>query len=260
MGFLDKIKNTFDKKAFPIGYKVLEIEKKEGFPVDQSIQSKFGEWLLWSSTNLKLLENPSRELVKYFFSAIDAHFITCGYRFVSDSPLFYDSLQSKKINCNGYSTIYYSIGQLLNLPIKLVNAPSHVFCRWQFTDGTCLNWETTNGGRELRDDNYVNELHIHPKPIKDGIFLSNLSEIDIIANWHLLHGRYWNSKGNHNKALICYKEAIKLSPLMAEAYHNMATSLFVLGDKSKAFQIIDKAIELDPGNMLAIETRKIMAE
>jgi len=50
----------------------------------------------------------------------------------------------RKLNCFGYSMVYFSIGEKLNLPLKLKGNLQHVLIRWE-SGSVSFDWEATSG-------------------------------------------------------------------------------------------------------------------
>lgn len=59
-------------------------------------------------------------------------------------------LDKKDLECDTASVIYLAVGEVLKLPIVLVAIPTtkngngHVFVRWNFADGSHIDWEATS--------------------------------------------------------------------------------------------------------------------
>ncbi len=63
-------------------------------------------------------------------------------------------LDKKEIDCDTYSALYTAISEVLRLPVIPVYAPNHSFVRFNFNDGSYLNWEPIEG-KQFPDAYYI---------------------------------------------------------------------------------------------------------
>src|SRR5215467_13387117 len=61
-------------------------------------------------------------------------------------------------------------------------------------------------------------------------------------------GFAYQMKGEHDRAITDFNEAIRLNPQNARAYNNRGSSFFAKGDRDQAVADFSKAVELDPKN------------
>jgi tetratricopeptide (TPR) repeat protein len=78
------------------------------------------------------------------------------------------------------SFLYASIGEALELPIRVVLAPGHTFVRWYLTKSTYVNWETTMGAAKT-DEEYKAWRQISDTAIKNGLYLAPLSQSGLLS-------------------------------------------------------------------------------
>jgi len=157
------------------------------------------------------------------------------------SQVFSHSLETRKIDCK-ISILYYSIGEVLGLPISLVLAPNHVFTR--FDDGKRrFNFETIIK-TVLDDQKYIDRYKIAEEAISQGVYLKSLK-----THEELMFLSY-NSLGVFMEsaprvAIRCFNKAIKSNPTYVDSYCNRANAKRKLKDFKGAFADIRKAVELD---------------
>ena len=78
----------------------------------------------------------------------------------------------------------------------------------------------------------------------------------VLALLHVVRGNTWSSsKGQHDRAIADYDQAIQHDPKLAEAYHGRGNAYRAKGDKARAFDDYDKAISLDPNLVHAYTSR-----
>jgi lipoprotein NlpI len=78
---------------------------------------------------------------------------------------------------------------------------------------------------------------------------SNLAEL------YTNRGVEWRAKGDNDRAIADYTEAISLDPKYAVAYNNRGLAWSAKGDLDRAIADYDSAIQLDPKNALAYDNR-----
>jgi len=182
-------------------------------------------------------------------------------------------LKTKKIDCDNYSIIYLAIAETLNLPIFAVNAPEHIFIRWD-PDGkhdaqhpsnpvnkSDFNFETTAGSIKntciLTDDYYKFRFNIADKSIAAGVFLKNLNRNETLAIQYNNRGIAWEEKGNLDSAIEDYNQAIKFNPKSSAAYNNRGNAWNKKGNFDNAIEDYNQAIILNPKSSAAYNNRGI---
>jgi hypothetical protein len=122
-----------------------------------------------------------------------------------------------------YCILYLLVGEALHLPIGLIEVPGHNFVRWTFSDGTYLNFETTDGV-EMSDADYRQSFGIPNDIIKPDLMMNALSRDDVMGYVRYLRGRGWDQKGDYAKARRDYLESVRLRPATPEARDYLAFS------------------------------------
>ncbi|MBN2400791.1 MAG: tetratricopeptide repeat protein [Spirochaetes bacterium] len=154
-------------------------------------------------------------------------------------------LDKKQIDCDNYCAIYTAISEVLRLPIIPVFAPNHSFLRFNFNDGTYLNWEPVEG-RHYPDAYYVKKLKIADQSIHQGVYLKSLSRKEFLGVQNNNIGAYLFTNKKFREAIPYFSEAIKLYPFFSSAYHNRGSSYYALNRKDRAFEDIRYTVTLDP--------------
>jgi FkbM family methyltransferase len=79
-------------------------------------------------------------------------------------------------------------------------------------------------------------------------FMSKAASINKNSpEYHCNLGNAYKMKGNHLKAVRCYREAIRLKPDYAEAYNNLGATLKSKGKHKEALEAYHRAIRFNPG-------------
>ncbi|MFH0976622.1 MAG: tetratricopeptide repeat protein [Spirochaetota bacterium] len=154
-------------------------------------------------------------------------------------------IDKKIIDCDNYSAFYTAISEVLHLPVIPVYAPNHSFVRFNFNDGSYINWEPLEG-KSYPDAYYVKKLNIAEKSIKQGVYLKSLSRKEFIGVEYNNIGAYLMSMKKFGDAIPYFDEAVKLYPQFSSAYHNRGTSFYALKQIDKAFADLTYADKLDP--------------
>ncbi len=167
-----------------------------------------------------------------------------GFRF-ENNLLLSKGIDSKIIDCDNYCTLYTAISEVLKLPIIPVYAPNHSFIRFNFKDGSYLNWECTEG-RHYSNAYYINRLKIPKKSIDKGVYLKSLSRKEFLAVQSNNIGAYLMSRRNFNSAIPYFNSAIEVYPNFSSAYHNRGTALYAIKQSKDAFIDLNTAMGFDP--------------
>lgn len=155
------------------------------------------------------------------------------------------ALETKKIDCDGYSALYTAIAEALPLPIIPVYAPNHSFVRFYFSDGSYLNWEPTMA-KSLPDAWYVKELKIDPGSVRKGVYLASLSRGEFVGVQCNNIGGFFLSKRSYAESIPYFDRAIRQYPRFSSAYHNRGTAYYAMKNIPAAQRDLMKAYELDP--------------
>jgi regulator of sirC expression with transglutaminase-like and TPR domain len=150
------------------------------------------------------------------------------------------TLQTRRGNCLGLSTLHLAIGLRLGLPVHMVNVPRHVFVRYA-DDETRVNIECTAGGARKNDQFYREEHQVTP----DQPYLKDLSIRQAIAILLYNSGQLWQDRDGDNKALADYETASELDPTQPKAHLLRSEMLRRMSRLSEASAAIELAIRLD---------------
>ena len=81
-----------------------------------------------------------------------------------------------------------------------------------------------------------------------------------LANAHNSRGNIWSAKGDHDRSIADYSEAMRLAPKVAVYYSNRGLSLRRKGDVYRAIADFDQAIRLDATYAVAYTSRGLAFE
>jgi len=159
--------------------------------------------------------------------------------------LLYAGLEKKAIDCDNYSAFYTAVSEVLRLPVIPAYAPNHSFVRFNFKDGTYLNWETIEG-KHYPDAYYIKKLNIADQSIQLGIYLKSLSRKEFTGVEYNNIGAYLMTNKKFKESIPYFDAAIQLYPKFSSAYHNRGTAYYAINKRDQAFNNLDYANHLDP--------------
>lgn len=178
--------------------------------------------------------------------SIHAFLHTEGFSF-KENFLLHRGIDTKKIDCDNFSTLYVAIAESMKIPIAPVYAPNHSFVRIIFADGSYLNWEVLEG-KSLPNAYYIQKLSIAEKSVKNGVYLKTLSRKEFLGVHYNNIGSYLFSHKKYSDSVAYFTMAIRLNPLLSSAYHNRGSAYYATKRLEPALVDLLKADELDPAN------------
>lgn len=230
-----------------LAHEFLGIEAAAGFDIPRSCYNTLNDILRKAkkrfNPNDYLFSNYPDMLLKAIGDFLSKEGFTIEN---STNELLSHLLQARKMNCNG-SILYYSIGEELGLPLSLVLAPGHLFVRWNYTDKfEYFDWETTKN-RKMWDDYYISERNMPMEPIRNHVYLTDLTRNEAQAlAWHAV-GLVKKWKGDYRGAILAYNQALELKPNFVEAYNDRGNArISDNNDLDGAIDDHEKAISLNP--------------
>jgi len=215
---------------------ILEIEKKAGLEVTDKHYKILDEIINSADSKVQKKEKYFNSDVLNFFKTIADALISKGYSSsVKATNSLSENLLSKKMQCFTYSSIYYSIGEIMGYPVVCVKATTHMYVSWMFNDSTYINWETTNN-KSLPDSFYIARYSI-PKPSINKIFIKNLNKTEMMGYYCYALARVLEEKGQFKNAGLHYRKSFQLDPNNPEPRTNYGILLL------KNYQLYEKANE-----------------
>ena len=130
----------------------------------------------------------------------------------------YRVLDNKKGSCLGLTGLYLVLAEKLDLPLRGVLLPGHVFVRYK-KGSQKRNIETLKMGIERTDDFYQDYFKV---PAGHPYYLRELSKNEVLALFRFNLGNAYRQRGLLEDAAKNYNKAIKLFPDLKEARENLA--------------------------------------
>ena len=163
-------------------------------------------------------------------------------------------LARKEGYCVGIAALYLALAERLDLPIRAVAMPSHVYLRWD--DGqTRIDIETMALGGPVPDG--LDERTVPDSPRARGAvkFPRDLDTNGFLAQVHNNLGVIHSERSDHERAAAEYRRALDLDPLLSAAWYNWGNDLLVAGQHREAIKKLDKALRLFPADTWALNNR-----
>lgn len=152
------------------------------------------------------------------------------------------------------SALYLTLAERLALPIFAVDAPGHVFLRYD--DGvTRINIETMDRGAERDDADYIRGGNIPEDSIRRGVFMRALTTGEFIARFRNNLGVVLSERKRYASAERQYRTAVELDPLLAAAYYNLGNDVLGQGDWQASVRLFSKSLKLYPTDVWALNNR-----
>jgi regulator of sirC expression with transglutaminase-like and TPR domain len=122
--------------------------------------------------------------------------------------------------CASMPVMYVAVGRRMGCPFKLVEAPGHLFFRWEDSDGQrfnvpeTFNVEGTGPGMGFYPDDFYRTWPREWKPYEKtgGWYLRSMSPIEEFASFLATRGACLESNGRIEEAVQAFKWASKLLP------------------------------------------------
>ncbi|MBW2982068.1 tetratricopeptide repeat protein [Candidatus Woesearchaeota archaeon] len=222
-----------------LAHDFLDIERECGFEISQKAYDTLDSVLEKARKKIKLCDNP-RKNFENIGIYLNKHFSLNG------SKLLHTSMQTKEIDCRGYSALFYAVCEKIGLEdeISCALGPSHVFVVWN--DGNVrFNWETTDNC-EFTEQDYISSLDIHPDSIANKVYLTELTREQAKSVAYDTCGVIKLEQGDADTSIVCFDKAIELHPKHVRAHCYRGNAKRKKGDYSGSVDDLDKSIELDP--------------
>ncbi len=264
LAFWKEIKNNgkdfyYKRKYDTIAHDRLDIEKKSWTP--QEAYKILDEIIKEAKNKIQYKPSYSEEEIEHIFETVDS--ILKEKWFENEwGSLLGQGLVEKRLDCDRYSFIYLAIAEEMNLPMRAVYVPSHMFVRWDETKENSnyetdknwnikernINWETMLS-KTITDEKYVERYDISELNLggKENNYMDSLNKKQTQAFSYQAAGNAFARADKDAKAINMYGKAIELNPHICITYSNKASLLE--GKKiAKALSLYNKAIDINPNN------------
>ena len=233
-------------KRTEIGYKILDIEKEEGFPVNEEEYLLLDSILIKAEKEIKTKKHYTKEEAIEILLQIGNIFKDFGidYDYEKNQKLLNIGLKNKKFVCDMYIITYISISEAINLPIYPTPLPEHVLVLWKDKSNS-IYWETKTS-EAISKESLSWKYPTLPGYIKNGIYLFQWNNNDLLANAYINIGYEKSKLNKYEESMKYYDKALEISPDFYAAWINKLGVLKKLGKYEEGIKIINIAIERKP--------------
>ncbi|MDA0812165.1 MAG: hypothetical protein O3C21_07250 [Verrucomicrobia bacterium] len=162
-----------------------------------------------------------------------------------------------RMDCDTGSLVFASIGEALDLPIVVVEAPGHKFVRWNLAGRQRINWDT-NAAREYTDSDFrrgrtiTYKTTISPAEESAGKFLTGLSREDVLSYHSNVVAGILEQRGQYTAAEKEYLRALEKRKHDSLAANNLAwlyldqPTLRTPANVRTALELAERAVSILP--------------
>ena len=224
-----------------IAHQALEIEGSN----PEAIQ-KLEDLIATANNKLSSIENTdSRENAKYILTTIGNAITDAGFSNEKEF-LLSEGLNKKRLDCDLRTQIYLEIARPKGLDIYAAFAPHHMFLICKINNDIDLFWETLTNSEKTREY-YIKQYTISEIAINNGVYLQPLSAAQILAHQIAAIGNTYAFVGDSKNAIRYLDKALELNPKNIVVRCNRGLLLEKPEEKyEEALQDFNIVIALDP--------------
>lgn len=151
-------------------------------------------------------------------------------------------------DCDTASFVYLAVFENLKMDRALVEIPRHNFIRCYDKEKALFNWETMDG-ITATDQHYITGWYIPQPAIEKGIYLSRMSDDNVLGYGHCLVAQGWEQRREYRKAIDEYTLGTQMYDRMPGAWNNTAWVYVTARDPQirngkKAIEFALRAVDL----------------
>ncbi|PLX00802.1 MAG: hypothetical protein C0594_15240 [Marinilabiliales bacterium] len=228
--------------------KILDLEVQNGFSCGKE------EYLLLEEL-LNAMESMAKELEgKNVKSSVimDSLFMLIYRDFqfeIHPEALLSNGLKEHRLDCNYLSLLYFSVLKgRLNWDLSIIRSPGHMFIRYNYSDGSYFNYETTEG--KIEDDKYYHQKPMSKQSLQHGIYMSPVSDSVCLATSYLEMANAVSDTNSGKVRNLC-SDAIALDPMCLPAYLRLGNMYYNNGKLKLAVECYNQILECDSLNYYA---------
>lgn len=171
----------------------------------------------------------------------------------SQDQFIHGIVQGTGGTCASLPVVFVAVGRRLGYPLKLAQAKSHYYVRWDDpVTGEQFNIDGSGDGFSFYDDDHYKEWphHIEPEELEKGNYLKSLSPREELSMFLTTRGDSLRENGRWDEALAAYEQAVRVAPKNLFAAALLHDSRIILrrelADLEAAYQAHEKRRQSDP--------------
>jgi hypothetical protein len=161
------------------------------------------------------------------------------------------------IDCDLSAMIFYSVGEVMHLPINFIEVPGHNFVRWRFSEMDYINWDN-NSARTYTDDDFrdgrspTSNEPFSRKEEENLHYLKDMSATEMEAYYNVIIAGILKNNQHYKEAEQRFLYAINSRPYDALAMNNLSWMYLTVpsfkdsATYQKAYNLSVKVDQLSP--------------
>jgi hypothetical protein len=156
------------------------------------------------------------------------------------------------LDCDTASLVYLGIAEGCGFGdrLHLVDLPDHMFVRWEFSDGSHLNWDT-NDASVVEDREYSSDYELTKTLRRRRVYLASLTRDEAKGHVYFLRAGTYENRGELDKSIADMEKVLQLMPQSTQARSDLAwlyaTGKDVPADKRQdSVKLARAAVDLEP--------------
>src|SRR5258706_14871155 len=153
-------------------------------------------------------------------------------------------------DCDISSFIFLGVGDALGIDLHLVDLPDHMFVRWQFADGTHVNWDT-NDAKAPSDKDYAADYAMGKRLRKRRIYLATMTPREAEGYAYFLRGQRFEDREQPIEAIADMEKSRELYPQSTQARSDLAWLYATAAcvderHRKESLSLAQSALDLEP--------------
>jgi hypothetical protein len=156
------------------------------------------------------------------------------------------------LDCDTCSFVYIGIADACGFGdrLHLVDLPDHMFVRWEFSDGSHLNWDT-NDASVVEDKEYAKDYDLTKRLRRGRVYLASMTRQEAKGHVYYLRAGTYENRGDIANSIADMEKVVELIPQSTQAKSDLAwlyaTAEGVSPEKrQQALKLAQAALDLEP--------------
>jgi len=126
------------------------------------------------------------------------------------------------VDCDLGTLLYLSVGEVIGIPLCMVEVPDHNFIRWRLRNGQYLNWDTNYGFDKFSDSEYADRYGVTADEKKHGVYLADMTVENTLGYFCFVRGLTLQRQKRLREAVNEYRSGISKYPKSPSSRNNLA--------------------------------------
>ena len=156
------------------------------------------------------------------------------------------------LDCDTCSFVYVGIADACGFGdrLHLVDLPDHMFVRWEFSDGSHLNWDT-NDATVVEDKEYAKDYDLTKRLRRGRVYLASMTRDEARGHVYYLRAGTYENRGEIENSIADMEKVVELIPQSTQAKSDLAWLYATASDVSpekrqQALKLAQTALDLEP--------------